>query len=204
MVTYAKCYCVSFEELGLETDDSGSYEVLESNKNEQIVTNYYLDQIKNHNCLVKRGDIIHTNNDSYRNDGVMIWNGESAQFLEYMPDDYGNVPKNFEVNNDMFNPRYWLKYVGHNGVYWPCMKFRQEVVNSLVFDDQFTEEKMWHGSFKCKDIVYYLFYDETVTEEEIKSIILNEDNPFDCTLESIVEVDNLISDVSSFVWNIVV
>jgi hypothetical protein len=136
---------INYEILGIETDKSGSYFIDESDENANIITNFILDN----NILIKRGDVIDIikEEDRYRNDGKLIWNGEKALFLETSIDEYGAVPKEFIVYEEEFSPDYWSSNITHNNYYWPSLNYREQVCLSLVFDSELTDEEMWHGKF---------------------------------------------------------
>ena len=55
---------------------------------------------------------------SYRNDGKYIFDGDKFISLEFEPDDYGNLPKEFKILDDYltFSPIYWLDVIDHNGI----------------------------------------------------------------------------------------
>jgi len=109
---------------------------------------------------IKRGDIIDTNkHERYRNMGVFIWDGTKAVQLSIDFDDYGSVPKEFIVTETDFSPWYWSRLVDHNYYYWPCVDYRQQVFDSLVFDSEFTEKEMWHGKYRFRDEIINVILD---------------------------------------------
>lgn len=136
---------IDYKTLNLETDESNSYCVVENDENASKVTTY----IRDNNVEIRRGDIIDTVEESerYRNDGKFIWDGEKAILLHHEYDDYGAVPPTFEVSPTEFDPNYWNNTVCHNTYYWPCLEYREQVKNSLVFDSELSEKEIWHGKF---------------------------------------------------------
>ena len=145
---------INNEILGLERDENESYFIVESVENANIITQY----IKDNNIYIRRGDIIDTikYDNRYRNDGKFIWDGENAIFLECDIDDYGAIPKSFIVSPNEFSPKYWEKTICHNNYYWPYIEYRKQVVDSLIYDDKFTEEKKIYGCFKHDDKIIYV------------------------------------------------
>ena len=70
------------------------------------------------NFNIRRGDLIHLESmGDYRNDGKYIFDGDKFISLEFEPDDYGNLPKEFKILDDylIFSPNYWLDVIDHNG-----------------------------------------------------------------------------------------
>lgn len=114
---------------------------------------------------IKRGQIINTIKDEYRyaNEGKLIWDGIAAYWLSYAYDECGSIPCRFEVLPEEFDPNFWVDTVEGNK-YWPCIFYREQVRDSLVFDDALTKEKHWHGYFTHKGENHHVivddFYDE--------------------------------------------
>lgn len=147
--------------INLEENDDESYMIVENDMNRKLVTDY----ISDNNIIIKRGDIINTIEDGYRNDGVLIWDGNEALWLDYEIDEYGSVPKQFIIGPDTFTPDYWSSTICHNNIYWPCEKYRQEVSESLVFDKEISDEEHWHGVFTHDDKIYIVFVDDEYNED---------------------------------------
>lgn len=62
---------------------------------------------------IRRGDILLTGEGiGYRNHGKTIFNGKDFIPLANSPDDYGTVPKEFQIGE--FPPRYWIEVIDHN------------------------------------------------------------------------------------------
>lgn len=154
---------INNEVLGLEKDEGCSYIIVDNIENADIITKY----IKDNNISVRRGDIIDTidENNRYRNDGKFVWDGEKVLSLEYDVDDYGAIPKTFIVSSQEFAPNYWENTIDHNNYYWPSIEYREQVRNSLVFDDEFTNQKEWHGCFTHDDRLVHVIIDDNYSSE---------------------------------------
>ena len=79
---------------------------------------YILQKLKSQNIQPIRGDIFWQKNKHYRNDGVLIYDGQQFIALEDRPDDYGTIPQQFEVITE-FPPLYWVEAIDHNEYIWP-------------------------------------------------------------------------------------
>lgn len=161
----AESFYVDGVELGLNYEPYFEYH----KKTQRIVTQYIINHPSEFIGL-KRGDIIDTVEEKsrYRNDGKMIWTGEKAIFLEYQEkiDENGYIPQSFVVTPFEFNPMYWSETIDHNYIYWPCLEYREHVRDSLILDDQFTEEKMWHGHFFHHGVRFDIILEDDYIENE--------------------------------------
>jgi len=70
--------------------------------------------------FMNRGDVIHFEGDSYRNNYKMIFDGEKLQHLDTNIDDYGAVPPDFVVgdNEGEFNIGDFEELIDHNNINW--------------------------------------------------------------------------------------
>lgn len=215
MLEYSNKYFISFENMNLETNDQYQYKINQNSENEEKVTVYIYGLIDKISFEIKNGDFIYTIKDGYKNDGILIWDGQKALFLDGSIDKYGNIPDNFIVDDENFHPYYW-KYIDlKTNIYWPCKKYREQVANSLKFDSNLSDRDLWHGTFTQNDIIYYVFVDyenyKKISRDEnnyelymrnlqyVKTLILNEANPFNINAEYKFALDISISDISSYV-----
>ena len=68
--------------------------------------------------LLRLGDVVHfCRYSAYRNDGKVIWNGNSAVYLDTDSDEYGALPSTF-VMNDNLPLNYWHNAIAHNNYIW--------------------------------------------------------------------------------------
>ncbi len=81
------------------------------------VGQYILHKFQSQNIVPVRGDIFWQKKKHYRNDGVLIYDGQQFIALEDIPDDYGTIPQQFEVITE-FPPRYWAGAIDHNEYIW--------------------------------------------------------------------------------------
>lgn len=67
---------------------------------------------------IKRGDTISLlrKNKKYRNDWTFMWDGREAVDLGTQYDEYGHVPRRFEVG-DEFQPNHWHLTITHNQIF---------------------------------------------------------------------------------------
>lgn len=62
---------------------------------------------------LRKGDVIFLEFDiGYRNDGKVMFNGQELVDLAWDPDEYGNVPEEFQIGE--FPPLYWSEVIVHN------------------------------------------------------------------------------------------
>lgn len=157
----ASSYYIPFEQI-FDEDFINEIEdySYETEENLDIINKFIIEHLLSD--TYKKGDIIDLIEESrrYRNDGKLIWNGNKAIFLESNPniDEYGHVPTNFIVSDGEFNPTYWTQSICHNNCYFPCKSYREQVVNSLSFDSEFTDEEYWHGKYNCNGVTHHLFF----------------------------------------------
>lgn len=156
----------------LEFDEIDSNSILENEFNRKSITVYIL----SNDIEIKRGQIINTINDEarYRNDGKLIWDGRVARWLSTAYDEYGSISREFQVSPTEFDPDSWIDTICHNTIYWPCILYRIQVRDSLVFDDELTEEKYWHGYFTHKGEIHHVFLNDYYDEDAIYDPKLNE------------------------------
>jgi hypothetical protein len=83
---------------------------------------------------LRRGDVIATNANGYRNSCVMgIWNGTKTVTLSSFPDDYGSVPREFEITDDNeFLPDHWHEVIDHNNYVWFSADIRKRIVDAIM------------------------------------------------------------------------
>lgn len=151
--------------LGLKIDPRSSCSVKQAGENKKLVTDYIL----TNKIEITRGFIINTlkADDRYRNDGKLIWTSTEAIWLDDEIDDYGAVPKEFEVSPKEFSPKYWNESVCHNSYYWPCLSYREQVRDSLVFDDELSEEQYWHGYFSHNGEINHVIIDDGFDDDYV-------------------------------------
>lgn len=64
----------------------------------------------------KRGDVIGVSHQmGYRNQGLYMWTGTKAVYLDSEIDDYGSVPAEFQVGKE-FPANYWSGIITHNSI----------------------------------------------------------------------------------------
>jgi hypothetical protein len=115
---------------------------------------------------LKRGDVISTSVGGYRNSCVKgIWNGRRTVQLEDFPDDYGTVPREFEISDTEFSPSHWLDVIDHNNYVWFTADIRKRIVECLQGQSEFLEISGWRWKFD-----YYV----ELTDEFYKRILNDE------------------------------
>lgn len=174
---------ISYLTLGI--DEYKLYDFAFDEENCETITKY----IKEHNVEIKRGYIIDTIERGYRNDGKYIWNDTKAIPLDNKIDEYGSVPKEFIVSPDEFNPDDWIDTICHNTYYWPCVKYRKEVSESLKLGLENSDEDFWYGTFKHKGENYLVILDcpavSQYDQDFMRSRIMDVNIPFSCRNEDI-------------------
>lgn len=98
----------------------------------------------------------------YRNDGRLIFDGEKIIALEYEPDDYGNVPKQFHVLEapDWFTPEHFSK-IEHNQIVW--FHFNSEIKEKLLESIKYqslTNPETGEVKFFCYSTISIPFKDQ--------------------------------------------
>jgi len=85
---------------------------------------------------IKRGDIIEIDDVSgYRNDGKVIWDGNTVMNLCFDIDDYGSVPPEFTIGTE-FLADHWIHVIEHNNIVWIDPKLITSI-GSDMFKTQF-------------------------------------------------------------------
>lgn len=120
----ARLYVVDYAELGLSVE----FDDLVMPPLETLVelSRYAVEHLP----AIRPGDLIKHVYSNYRNESVCIWSGDKFINLEsdYTIDDYGYVPRVFEVDDDCYTPDWWAQ-VSHNTIFW----FHPRVFERLHF-----------------------------------------------------------------------
>jgi len=175
-------HCESFD-VSQFVDDM-NHELSSRNFLTEEIFNYILEKLYDSNYNLVRGDLICFEGlNSYRNDGVYIFNGNKIVELSYEIDDYGHLPEEFTVINNNVPIRYWQynedhKGISHNNLVWFDHKLvKQQCIDNIidVNDELFT-------TFKYNNKIYKIYayrseFDEEsrITKENFVSILLNAD-----------------------------
>lgn len=112
----------------------------------QAVTDFVLNSLKGEIIF---GDLISLQEcGTYRNDGLLIWDGEKAEELWTVADEYGHLPAKYRVfqphpaTGKIINPYYWLngteaekeRNIEHNTYVWiDYSAQREELKKNLVY-----------------------------------------------------------------------
>ena len=85
-----------------------------------------------HKCALplKRGDVLQIDpENAYRNDNTFMWDGFRAVPLFFEIDDYGSLPREFEITdeNDL-EPDAYFRYITHNRIIWLSQGIRNRIV----------------------------------------------------------------------------
>lgn len=125
---------------------------------------------------IKWGDlVINDTVAGYRNDGVMIFDGERVRDLANYPDDYGNVPEEFKVlqphplTKELIPTQYWTDHkspddrqlISHDYLVWfDHTPFKNELVENVRFDKEFpySDREVLYTSFTLGDKKLYLVF----------------------------------------------
>jgi hypothetical protein len=108
----------------------------------------------------RRGDILQILPQEYRenNDGMLIWDGQSAQQLSFEDDEHGAIPRHYQVSDREFNPEYWTDAISRNSFFYPSADIRRRAVKSpkrfmigkkhysIDFDED--SKKILHGALQ--------------------------------------------------------
>lgn len=112
---------------------------------------------------IRRGDMINVlaDDDRYRNDGTHAWDGEKAIPLDEEPDEYGTVPRQFEVTETEFAPDWWRAAVCHNNYWWPSKITRDQAVANIKRGSlPFLKEEVWYTTFDLQGKAWTLVFDQ--------------------------------------------
>lgn len=77
----------------------------------------FVNSLISKNTNIKRGDIVHYGDDSYRNNGKLIWNGNTLEKLDEEMDEYWNLPFSYTLN-EFPNYNHFEKTIDHNNIRW--------------------------------------------------------------------------------------
>ncbi len=112
---------------------------------------------------IRRGDGVVTDKDDRdRNEGRYIWDGEGIVDLRDSPDDYGNLPQEFTLN-EFPDPRFFDEVIDHNVIRW--IRFEPDDIIKIVPGKYFIVEITAQDG---KDYQYKLEY--SGKEKSAKSI----------------------------------
>lgn len=113
------------------------------------------DYVKKLQLDVQRGDIISLSEGRYRNDGVLIFDGEVCIALDQVPDEYGNIPSTFPVINE-FPINYWERIIRHNClVPFNHKRFLKQIIDNLKL---INNKELFQSFIKHKGKTHYLFF----------------------------------------------
>ena len=159
-------------------------EFIDTDDKKNVLTEY----VKTHNDNIKIGDtlVFCDPEQKYRNACTCLWNGTSIEMLDYEVDDYGGLPKIFQVSPGKFGPRYWKNVISHNDYYWVCKDYRQEAFNNVKII-----QKLENNKIKTYFITHYThngimehlvlnedYVDNNYTIKKFKKLLLNENIPW--------------------------
>lgn len=129
---------------------------------------YVLDELYKSNYNLIRGDLICFEGlNSYRNNGVHIFDGCKIVDLLYDIDDYGSLPEEFTVINNEVPIKYWEytddnRGIDHNNLVWfNHISVQQECINNItdIDDELFT-------TFKYNNKIYKIYAYRTEFDDE--------------------------------------
>jgi hypothetical protein len=112
----------------------------------------------------------------YRNDGLYIYDGDRFIDLDTKIDDYGAIPKQFQVIRE-FPIHYWHGHnnpdnrdrrIVHNSIVWfDHREFASELITNVRYDNELSETKFFlYTSFKYNDKTYYIVVDDPEREDD--------------------------------------
>ena len=110
---------------------------------------------------IERGDIVQFEKECYRNDFKLIWDGKKLINLEFDVDEYGNLPKQFTM--DEFSVDYWDKAIAHNYIRWPTDNITDQIRENFSFNTQ-TEngwDGCWYSFFIINGVSKYIVRPES-------------------------------------------
>jgi len=147
------------------------------------ITNCDLSEITNYIVTnqidIKNGDVVvfFDPHDLYRNAGKCIWYDGRAIHLSHECDEYGEVPKCFEIAPNTFHPRYWMKTIAHNINYWPCDDYRAQCCNNMTL----SENNIRYTWFFHNDHKEYVvdYSEHRLSSVEFEELLLDRSKPYD-------------------------
>lgn len=151
--------------------------------------NIGLRYLLDNNVELKRGDLISFESaETYRNDGLCIFDGQKIINLQHRTDEYGHLPSQFKLLTefplDYFHGKSDRRRIVHNTTMWLDMDtFREQMLENVRFDDELTKdgEYMMYTSIKHDGKTYYIvLFDEIGSDEpkieNFREIINNNNN----------------------------
>ena len=185
-------YYFDKDDIGVLKDlpsDELSFGALDDYINTDAKKNSLTKYVKKMSSTVKCGDTLVFCNpeQKYRNAGTCLWNGYTIEFLDNGIDEYGALPKTFEISPGKFGPRYWKNAITHNDYYWPCNIYRHE-----AFDNAKIIQKLNDDNENIDYFVTHYYHDgnleylvlnedcmhDNYTIEKFRTLLLNEDIPW--------------------------
>ncbi len=161
------------------------------------ITNYIIDN----QIDIKNGDVIVFCDPDilYRNAGRCIWYNNNAIHLSDECDEYGEVPKCFEITPTQYHPRYWNNTIAHNIHYWPCLEYRMQCCNNIS-DAKKTNKYTWFIHNDIKE--YVVLGSETViSDEKFKELLSNVEKPYDGYFSGILFLEDMTYKNTSIIYN---
>ena len=118
---------------------------------------------------IKRGDLVCFTTDEYRyrNENVLIYDGDKLIELYGRYDEYGHVPDSFVVNDTNFAPNYWVGKIWHNSYFFPNSDIRQRAVDAITYGElSGFKEPVHYSRFPIGEKIYTLIFDHYTHIEE--------------------------------------
>ncbi len=168
---YARDFVVPLQEIQIQDPITPTESELD------MLTNY----VRNNLLNVRRGDTVsvYSRDCRYRNEGTYIFDGLRVINLQGFPDEYGTLPKTFEVSEvSTFHPRYWQNVIAHNNYWWPSENIREDCKNGIV--EHYSQNLPVHyTTFNLQGQTYTLLFDSEIqTFENFLSTLNNHELPF--------------------------
>lgn len=156
------------EAFNLDKDEYNFISIDDFQENIDSILEIANEHVKQWFPKIKRGDVAHFGELSdYRNDGVVIYDGNKLIPLEEDYDEYGHVPEDFTINEPKFHPTYWKDVIAHNDISWLKLdeNLIAELKNNLKINQReskfFPDEEEYYGTtkFTLKGEEYYVYLD---------------------------------------------
>lgn len=124
-----------------------------------------LEYLRNEHADLRRGDIIrYTEDAGYRNNGVVIFDGEKIVPLYYEVDDYDSLPQEFRVIEGEVPINYWHygddEGISHNTIVWfDHQHVREQALANIKFGKIETGDWMLYTTFVYNGKEYRIIID---------------------------------------------
>ncbi len=99
--------------------------------------------VQNRLPKIKRGDLVNLLDETY------IWDGKRIMELDYTFDQYGHLPKQFQVSHSEFSPLWWKDTIRHNSIFWLADDIKYQMCFAIRDNIIYSDVRIGYDIWKC-------------------------------------------------------